>query len=388
MRILMVSNLWPPEVVGGAEQYAAALSARLRDAGHQVDVVTLGVDGPDVVRTVDAWPYPIQASASQSAAKRMLFHAVDVYNPRAGRTLDAVLEDLRPDVVHTNAVQGMSSVALTRPSRHGIAHVHTLHDYWLLCQRNSMVHRDGRPCETRCRSCLGISWIRNEAIRRAPPGVVLAVSRAIAHEHEQLPWIASRMRVLYNPVEIVAGNRSTPRGAGPRLTFGFLGRLGVDKGVGTMLEAFARAALPDARLVVAGRGPLEADVRAAGPAVVAAGFVTQDRKEALLDDIDCLVVPSQWKDPAPVVLNEARGRGIPVIGATIGGIQELVAPECRPLGFPPGDVGALADRMTTYAAAPELYRPAPAAAPIDWPTHVEGVLAAYAAAGRGSAVPT
>ena len=87
---------------------------------------------------------------------------------------------LRPDVVHTHAVQGLSSVALTRPSRHGVAHVHTLHDYWLLCQRNSMVHRDGRACETRCRSCVAISWIRNESVRRSPPGVVLAVSQAIA----------------------------------------------------------------------------------------------------------------------------------------------------------------------------------------------------------------
>ena len=105
------------------------------------------------------------------------------------------------------------------------------------------------------------------------------------------------------------------------------------------------------------------------------------RKEALLDDLDCLVVPSQWKDPAPVVVNEARGRGIPVIGAAIGGIPELIAPECRPLLFPPGDAGALADRMAAFAAGPERYRPAPEAAPIDWPGHLDAVLAAYGRAG-------
>ena len=381
MRILMVSNLWPPEVVGGAEQYAAALAARLRTEGHQVDVVTLGVEGPDVVRTVTPWPYPIQESGTQPAARRLLFHGVDVYNPRAGRALDAVIDELAPDVVHTHAVQGLSSVALTRPSRRGVAHVHTLHDYWLLCQRNSMVHRDGRACETRCRSCAGISWIRNEAVRRSLPGVVLAVSQAIANEHRQaLPWIAERLRVLYNPVEIVAGRRTLPRGDGQPLTFGFLGRLGIDKGVGTLLEAFARADLPNARLVVAGRGPLEPDVLRAGPPVVAVGWVAQDRKEALLDDLDCLVVPSQWKDPAPVVLNEARGRGIPVIGASIGGIPELVAPECQDLLFRSGDAGVLAARLAAFAAGPDRYRPAPAAAPIDWPGHLEAVLAAYAEA--------
>ncbi len=33
MRILMVSNLWPPEVVGGAEQYAAAFGGAIADRG-------------------------------------------------------------------------------------------------------------------------------------------------------------------------------------------------------------------------------------------------------------------------------------------------------------------------------------------------------------------
>jgi glycosyltransferase involved in cell wall biosynthesis len=315
----------------------------------------------------------------------MLFHALDIYNPRARRGLDYVLDALAPDVVHTHAVQGLSSVALTRARRHGIAHVHTLHDYWLLCQRNSMVHRDGRACESRCRSCVAISWLRNEAIRRSPPGVVLAVSHAIAHEHEQLDWLAGRLRVLYNPVEIPhvpATTGATTRGERRPLTFGFLGRLGVDKGVSTLLAAFAQAQLGDARLVVGGRGPLEGEVRAAGPGVFAAGWVTTDRKEALFDDLDCLVVPSEWKDPAPVVVNEARGRGIPVIGAAIGGIPELIAPECRPLLFPPGDAGALARRMEAFAAKPSQYLPAPEAAPIDWTSHLALVLAAYADAAR------
>ena len=54
----------------------------------------------------------------------------------------------RPDVVHSHVVQGMGVAALTEPGDAGLAHVHTLHDYWLLCQRNSMVQRDGTACLT------------------------------------------------------------------------------------------------------------------------------------------------------------------------------------------------------------------------------------------------
>jgi glycosyltransferase involved in cell wall biosynthesis len=377
MRILMVSNLWPPEVVGGAEQYAAALAGRLRAAGHEVDAFTLGVEGPEVVHAVAPWPYPVQTASQQPARKRALFHAADIVNPRARRALDRVLTELRPDVVHTHAVAGLSATVLTRARHHGIAHVHTLHDYWLLCQRSSMVRRDGTQCETRCRACRTISWARNESVRRAPPGVVLAVSHAIAAEHECLPWTVGRLRVLYNPVEVVIGSRAAAPGDGRPLTFGYLGRLGIDKGVGTLLDAFGRAGLGDARLVVAGRGPLDDRVRAAGPPVVAAGWVAPERKEALFADLDCLVVPSEWRDPAPLVVNEARGRGIPVIGADIGGIPELIAPECRPLLFPAGDAGALVSRLRAFAAAPPAYRPEPAAAPLGWDEHLAGVLAAY-----------
>ena len=270
---------------------------------------------------------------------------------------------------------------MTAARRHGIAHVHTLHDYWLLCQRNSMVKRDGQACATRCRACVAITWARNEAIRRAPPGVVVAVSQAIASAHEQIPWVAERLRVVHNPVEVVTGPRPFAPGDGRPLTFGFLGRLATDKGLGTLLDAFGGAGLGDARLVVAGRGPLEARLREMGPPVIAAGWVPAARKEALLADLDCLVVPSEWRDPAPVVVNEARGRGIPVIGARAGGIPELIAPVCEPLLFPPGDAAALADRLRAYAGDPAAYRPVPEAAPIGWSRHLELVLAAYADAG-------
>lgn len=376
MRVLMISNLWPPEVVGGAELYAASLAERLRDAGHEVGVVTLGIDGPGVVGTVAPWPYPIQDSARQPAWRRSLFHAVDLYNPRASSTLDQVLTDFEPDVVHSNVVQGLSTVVLTRPAQRKVAHVHTLHDYWLLCQRNSMVKRDGTACETRCTSCRVISRARLEEMRRWAPRVLLAVSSAIAREHEVLPWARDRLRVLYNPVSIVERERLAPPGDGRPLTFGFLGRLAADKGVATLLDAFVRADVADARLVVAGRGDLEDRVRAT-PNVEYAGWVSADEKEALLDRVDCLVVPSEWRDPAPLVTNEARARGIPVIGADIGGIPELIAPECEPLLFPPGDTDALVDRLQTYATGPGRFRPPPAAAPLDWDGHLAGVLRAY-----------
>jgi glycosyltransferase involved in cell wall biosynthesis len=381
VRVLLLSSLWPPNVLGGAELHAAALADRLVAAGHDVGVVTYGSPGARVIAQVPAKPYPLQEFASQPGTKRAVMHLRDVWNPETGRILDEAIRTFRPDVVHSHTVQGMSAVALARPGRLGIPHVHTCHDYWLLCQRTAMVQRDGTACDTPCRGCATITAVRDRQVRGHAPDVVLAVSQAVATEHGRVPWAVDRTRVLYNPVEPAPVPRPerTRTAEGP--VFWYLGQLAPHKGVATLLDAFARAAIPGARLLLGGRGPLADAAAAAGGGVEALGWLDGPAKERLLADLDCLVVPSEWQDPAPIVLNEARARGITVIGTRMGGIPELIAPESAPLLVGPRDPDALVASLTAFAADPDRYRAAPALAPLDWAGHLEELLAAYRDAG-------
>jgi glycosyltransferase involved in cell wall biosynthesis len=164
--------------------------------------------------------------------------------------------------------------------------------------------------------------------------------------------------------------------------FGYLGRLTVTKGVRTLVRAFATAAIPRARLEVAGTGPLASELACEAPERVhLVGWLDGDEKSRWLDDVDCLVVPSEWRDPAPLVVDEARGRGIPVIGARVGGIPERIAPECAPLLFTPGDADELTTRLHEFAARPASYVPDASqgsdAGVLDWDQHLDAVLCAY-----------
>jgi glycogen synthase len=378
VRVLVLSSLWPPEVLGGAEVYAHELVARLEQRGHAVGVVTAGVAGDHVVASVPAWPYRLDQFASQPRWKRAAFHATDLANLRAWRAVRAAVDSFRPDVVHSHSIQGMSALPLRISSAAPVAHVHTIHDYWLVCQRASMTDRAGRSCVEQCRPCRVITSVHRRELDDRGPQVVLCVSEATAREHERLPQIHDRIRVVHLPDG--GRPRSERRPAGPMPVFGYLGQLAPHKGVLTLIDAFRRLPHGTARLRIAGKGSIEADVAArVGGDVEYAGFVAGAEKDAFLDSLDCLVVPSEWREPGALVVSEAKAERLPVVGARIGGIPEVVPASCRDLLFEPGDVADLHRALVTFCADPGRYAVAPSTTD-GWDAHVSAVEDAYRAA--------
>ena len=381
----MLSSLWPPAVLGGAELYAHELGERLAADGVTVGAVTLGVAGDGVVASVRPWPYRLDEFAGKPVWQRAAYHIGDVYRPDAAHVLRRSIERFRPDVVHSHAVEGLSSSVLAVPTRLGVPHVHTLHDYWLLCQRATMVRRDGESCERRCLSCVAFSSVRAAVARRGFPHVVIAPSEAIAREHTAFGAAADRIRVVLHPVEAPPIPR-TPSTDRPT-TFGYIGGLTEIKGVRTLVRAFGRMSPAGAALRVAGSGPLEHELRAAASGDVRfLGWLDQAARERFFGDIDCLVVPSEWREPAPLVINEAKARGVPVIGADIGGIPELVPASCRELLFPSGSETALTNALERFLARPHDFPVEPPSR--GWDEHLVEIRAAYADAasalgGRG-----
>jgi glycosyltransferase involved in cell wall biosynthesis len=128
----------------------------------------------------------------------------------------------------------------------------------------------------------------------------------------------------------------------------FCGKLQPWKRPQDVLRAFASARVPDARLVMAGDGPmleeLQSEARVLGCAerVRFAGFTNQTELPALYRSADVMVLPSEY-DPCPAVVCEAMLCGCPVIlSDQIRGRAELVRPAQTGYFYPCGDVDALA----------------------------------------------
>ena len=172
---------------------------------------------------------------------------------------------------------------------------------------------------------------------------------------------ASGVRTAIVPPGIEAdGLAGAARPAGERPpTVLFLANLQVRKGILTLLDAFEAvvASLPEARLLIAGSGPNEDEVRrraAASPAaarIELLGKVGRSELAATLSAADVYCLPS-FGEPFGISALEAMAAGLPLVTTSAGGLGRLVPPSGG-LQVPPRDPRALAAALLALLRDPE-----------------------------------
>jgi len=128
----------------------------------------------------------------------------------------------------------------------------------------------------------------------------------------------------------------------------FCAKLQVWKGPMDLLEAFARANVPNSYLAFAGDGPERANLERRATELGLAdrvrflGFVNQSQLPSAYCAADLFVLPSLF-EPFGMVVNEAMLCGLPVaVSDRVGARFDLVRPDENGYVFPAGDVEALA----------------------------------------------
>jgi glycosyltransferase involved in cell wall biosynthesis len=368
LRILHVSSVYPPHVVGGAEKVVAMLAEAQVARGHQVGAAYLTRDPqpagerhgvtvlPQQSRNL-VWMEDVFAAPRAMRTANKLGQMVDF---RAAADIGRAIAAFRPDIVHTHSMVELPPMIWSAIADSGAKSVHTLHDYDLICSRASLF-RNGRSCATLHASCRVTGAWKGRFARKID--AVAAVSRPVLDTHRRFGLFRdlddTRARVIWNAADVPLAVPRTPRSGA--MVFGFLGRLVPEKGIKTLLAA-CRLLPPDGwRLRVAGRaqeGDAAYRALADGLPVEFLGFTDPD---AFLDGIDLLIVPSIWREPFGLTVVEAFARGVPVIGSRLGAIADLVGAVGDEWLVAPGDPVALAARMTAVLAAGRAALPQPPA---------------------------
>jgi glycosyltransferase involved in cell wall biosynthesis len=137
-------------------------------------------------------------------------------------------------------------------------------------------------------------------------------------------------------------------------TFGYVGRFVPQKNLPALLWAFRRIAkdLPEARLIMAGGGPLEQELRAQAADTGIAERVTwlpyDEDVDAVYARIGTLVL-SSWYEGWARVVPEAMSCGIPVVMTDVGCAREVVRNGIEGYVVPIGDDELLAKAMLEIA---------------------------------------
>lgn len=167
-----------------------------------------------------------------------------------------------------------------------------------------------------------------------------------------------RIAVLPFPLA-VSGVRATPLGGEP--TVFFAGRLEREKGVHHLVAAFARvrAAVPNARLVIAGDGPLRSTLErlveqlGLAGSVTFTGWLAAGEMAQRYEECYVFCLPSIWAEGLGMVLVEAAMAGRPVVASSLGGMLDALDDGVTGIAVAPGDEHALASAIISLLQDPD-----------------------------------
>ncbi len=335
MRIGVVTHSYYPRY-GGVSEHVAALARHMRTRGHDVTIIT--------------GHYPNEGPREAGVYRLSRTYLVPHNGAFCDLTLSAdlpfalkrVLDRADFDVLHVHEpyapVLGLLAVRLARCPVVGTFHA--------CAPKNNgyaMFARALRVHARRLSARIAVSSAARALVERYVPG-----------DYEIVPNGVETAR--FHPD--VAPHASL-RGDAPTVLF--VGRLDPRKGVHVLLDAMVRVrrAVPEARLVVAGHGPLAASLRRHARALPAGvvrftGAVDAAQLPHYYAAADVVVSPALGNESFGIVLLEAMSSGRALVASDIDGYRSVVTHGRDGLLTPPGDAPTLAHAIEAALSDPGL----------------------------------
>lgn len=366
MRILTVSNLYPPHYVGGYELRCEAAVNGLRARGHAVRVLTsdhrlpsapADAQGADIHRRLRVHGFFGHPWLGIGRLKELEFHNNQV--------LREEIAGFQPDVVHVWNLGGISKSLCLTLQQQAVPVAYDISDHWIARSLAADVWLDWwnrtkpAPAARLLRAVWTATGARARWSRLAPTNPISEIrfphiyfcSRALRDLTAAKGYPVAHAEVIYCPVDITRFAGDPIPASRPLKRLLYVGRLTEDKGVMTALKAMA---------VVQHRFTGELRIYGKGDPAYTRGleeYVAQNRLRvsfhtagakdmpAVYREHDALLFTSEWEEPFALTPLEAMASGLPVIGTMTGGSKELFRHGINALTYQAGDADDLGRRI-------------------------------------------
>jgi glycogen synthase len=394
VKILVLTNLYPPHHAGTFDTHCQRVTESLKLRGHTICIVTSnhGLQTEIVDRETHrrlqlngVFGHPLVTSYAP-------LKSLELHN---NSVLIEAIEEFQPDVVHVFSLAGISKSLVFTLYKLKLRVVYDVFDHWLSAnvKEDPWLRFWNSPSlpilAQSSRKALELSGERGRLDDCAPtrmrPGYerlpslfgdkvepntiggfrldrIYFCSRALKQLTEQMGFCVSHGEVIYPGITAAyIGDIKPPSAAMTR--FLVVARLDKHSGVMTALKALklARKAGLKITLDIYGRGD-------SGYVAELRSFVVSNQlpveflnvsnantdMAAVYKQHDVLVHTPEWAEPFPFTPLEAMGCGLPVIGATLGGAEELLHHGENSLTYPPGNAEQLAARIQELLISPAL----------------------------------
>ncbi len=400
MKILVLTNLYPPHHAGTYDFRCQNLTDALRLRGHTIHVLTSR--------------HALNKEQRGGEIERRLFLNGVFDHPRVTRlgelrlleesnhlVLRETLAQLQPDIIHVHSLVGLSKslIFALRHSRRPT--VYDVADFWMAKDLREdpwlrWWNRPGGPLIPRLwRALLETLGQRNKLDSVAPtrmskgyerlpqvygdaatlqkiePNSIGAFrfdrlyfcSHALKEATARADFRVEHAEVIYPGIRTqdFVGDVKPPQAPAEKLLV--VARLDAQSGVMTAVRAL-RVLLDNnlkATLSIYGKGDSHyiAELRsyiAMHQLPVEFLNVSNIHKDlpAIYRRHDVLVHTSEWNEPFSLTPLEAMASGLPIIGTSTGGAQELLRHRENALTYPPGDLAILAERVQQLQTQPAL----------------------------------
>lgn len=370
MHILFVSNLYPPNQVGGYEELCHEVATQFGKRGHEISVLTSAMGGKP-----SHWPGQVVSQALRLLTGKTIYEVFD--GPQYRRetiaaqnraNLSAAIDRAKPDVIFCWNLYGLGPDFFDALAATGLPVVAMLTDNWLAAMVNGewvgsyfrhAVYGDADEAE----------YLARSGPKRFLPVNVSAIFGAAFMER----FYAASGLVFHSSVVVHNGVNLPPQEArrsripqGNRVDLLFAGRMVEIKGAHTAILALAHLVQTrpdkDWRLNLVGdardepylaRLRREAEEKGIVARIAFTGRVTPEELPRLFDSHDAFLFPSLY-EPFSLTLIHAMAAGIPSVASAIGGNVEIVAEGQTGLLFPRANAAGMAQAVARLVDDPAM----------------------------------
>ncbi len=365
MKILVLTNLYPPHYEGGYELHCETVVKALQARGHSVDVLT----SDHGVKCTD----PKESNVVRELKVHGLFGSpwlgikkLAKQEEHNNQKLREALQRSRPDLVYVWSFSGLSKSMLFTLQRTGIPRVFAVCDHWIFRASKADVwlrwwNEPDAPLQKRL---LRFGWTiigKRRRFRKAAPTTpttrlrfprIYFCSRALRDLTASAGYNVHHGAIIYCPLNVDRFRSSPKPAASPLKRLLYVGRLTEDKGIMTALRSVAllRDKFSGA-LSVYGRGRPEYEatlkryVEEQKLPVTFFSPLSPEQMPTVYAQHDALLFTSEWPEPFALTPLEAMASGVPVIGTMTGGSAELFRHGENSLTYTAGDPTDLARRV-------------------------------------------